>query len=638
MSFIHRGYWRKILHIDLTDGRIYNEDISENILNLFIGGKGFAYYFMYKNIPKKINPFSVRNTLLFVPGAFSGIVPGSSKLAVAGKSPLTGLLTDSYSGDYFGPFLKKAGFDALIIHGKSEYPVYLWIYDGEVELRNAESIWGLNVSEVVKKLRDENGENISIACIGPAGENLVRYANIIFDTERAAGRGGLGAVMGSKRLKAIAVYGSKNIPVAEPEELKEFNDKYYERFLKSYETEELRRYGTTQGLIRSSQISMSPSYNFSRPWISEDLAKKLSGDEIIKKEVSQDEVPWYIHGDKCPIKCSRYVKTSYKGRIFYVKPEYESLAMLGAATGTFDLDAVLYFIRLVDDLGLDSIGTGNTIAWFLELIENEMISKDDLLNIVEIKGFGDKDSIEKLIQSIAYRKGIGAILAEGVKRASEILGRGEDIAVHVKGLEAPAWDPRGLRGYALSYATSDIGASHLRGWPSPHEPPSSGPAKDKVKSIIKDRDYKALIDSLGICLFNPYNSRDIASMYELITGVKRSFSELTLVSKRVESLSRIYATLEGITPEDDKIPLRWMKPIPEGPLKGVKAFLDEDDMRSAIKTFYRLRGWHEELGVPLPETLKNLGLEWVISDAIEALKEAASRLNISVSIEYHDEP
>ncbi len=378
------GYWRKILHIDLTEHKTYVENISDDMVRLFIGGKGFAYYLMYKYIPSKINPLSPRSVLLFILGAFSGIILGSSKVTVAGKSPLTYLLTDSYSGDYFGPMMKKSGFDGLVIHGRSEESVYIWLKNEEIEIRDARNIWGLNVRQAIGTIRWETYEKASIACIGLAGENLVKIASIIFDSERAAGRGGLGAVMGSKNLKAVAVYGSLDVPVADPEKLNVFNTKIYDNFSTSPKTKELRKYGTTGGLIGSAKSSMSSSFNFSRPWIPEELASKISGEVVIRREV--DEVPWYIHGAKCPIKCGKYVKGIYKGKEFYVKPEYESLAMLGAVTGTFDLDAVLYFIRLTNDLGLDSISTGNTIGWFLELAERGMLTKEDILGIGKIKG------------------------------------------------------------------------------------------------------------------------------------------------------------------------------------------------------------------------------------------------------------
>ncbi len=623
---MNKGYWGRILLVDLSSERIEERPLPDDVAGLFLGGKGFAYYYMYRFIAPHTDPLGPGNTLVFAPGMFSKLVPGASKVAVAAKSPLTGLLTDSYAGDYFAPMLRGAGFDALVIRGSSSEPVYLWVSEKGVELRDARHIWGMRVSEATRRIRKETDPKASVAAIGPAGERLVRIAHIVFDEQRAAGRGGLGAVMGSKRLKAVAVRGTLKPEAAYPDELAELGKKYYDYFASSERTLNTRTYGTTNGLLYSAASSMSPAYNFSRPWIPEELASRLAGKEMLKRQVPPEEVPRFIHGASCPVKCARFVKASYKGREILVKPEYESLAMLGAATGVFDPDAVLYFNYLANELGIDSISAGATIAWFLELAERGMLGSEELAGLGEVKGFGDAEAVEKLLLLIAERKGMGAILAEGVKRASEILGRGREFAVHVKGLESAAWDPRGLRGYAVSYATADVGASHLRGWPSPRSPPLSGPAKEAVASMAEDRDWKALRDSLGLCIMVPYRRDDIPELYRLVTGKERTIDELLMVSRRAEVLSRIYAVLEGVAPEGDTIPPRWMEPIPEGPLKGSRAFRDYDDMREAIREYYRIRGWHEELGSPLPRTVEELGLGWLVEDAEAALRAAEARL------------
>jgi aldehyde:ferredoxin oxidoreductase len=369
---------------------------------------------------------------------------------------------------------------------------------------------------------------------------------------------------------------------------------------------------------------MSPSYNFTRPWIPEELASKLSGRPVKEREV---DAPWYIHGANCPIKCARYVKAKYRGVEFEVKTEYENLAMLGAATGVFNIDAVLYFNYLVDELGLDSISTGNVIAWLLELVERGLISSEEIG--FDVKGFGDEEAVVKLIKMIAERRGIGSVLAEGVARAAEILGRGSDLAVHVKGLEAPAWDPRGRLGFAVSYATADVGASHLRGWPPTTKPPSAGPAREIVPGLARQRDRDALYDTFGICRFVPYPDEALEEFYFVVTGERKSIEELLKVPVRAENLARIHDVIDHVTPPlDDAIPPKWMSPIPEGPLKGVRAFLDENDMKEAIREYYRVRGWDETYGVPLPETLEKLGLSWAVNDAKLALEIVKRRLEV----------
>ena len=611
----------KLLRVDLSRGKISVEELGDDVARLFLGGKSLGYYLVYKLVPPGTDPLSPANVLVFSAGFFNTLVPGASKVSVVSKSPLTRLIHDSSAGDFFGPLLRRAGFNAVIVDGASRDPVYLWIRDGEAEIRSAEKLWGLDTRKATRLLREETRKDASVAVIGPAGERLVRIANIMFDEERAAGRGGLGAVMGSKRLKAIVVHGSGKPRVKDQEALERLGKEWYRHFSESPRYEDLRRYGTTNALVYSSQVGMSPSYNFRKPWVPLELAERLGGDEVKKREV---DPPWFLHGKSCPVKCARYAKGKYKAWEFLVKPEYENLAMLGAATGVFELDPVLYFNRLVDDLGLDSISTGNVIAWFLELVEEGLVDPEDYG--LEAKGFGDVEAVEKLIHLIAERKGIGAILAEGVARASQILGIGWERAVHVKGLEAPAWDPRGRRGLAVSYATADVGASHLRGWPRTRDPPSAGPAKEVVASMARSRDEDALMDTLGVCRFVSYPVEALAEFYRVITGEERSVDDLLLIPQRAEALSRIHAVLDHLTPPvDDDIPPRWMEPEPEGPLKGERAFIDERDKVEAIREYYRLRGWHPVLGVPLPETLARLGLEWAVRDAEKALQVAAER-------------
>ncbi len=612
----------KIVRINLTREKIKVEELKSKEARLFLGGKALGTYLFYRSVPPGTDPLSPSNVIIFSAGLFSGLIPGASKVSVLSKSPLTELLHDSHAGDYFGPYLRRAGYNAVVIEGSSKDPVYIYINNDNIEIRDASAIWGKYNGEVVEYIRKETLDKVSVASIGPAGERLVKIAHIAFDRDRAAGRGGLGAVMGSKNLKAVAVYGSKEVPVSNKDRLEKLVREWKDRLSKDPELEYLRTYGTTNALKYSASVSMSPSFNFSRPWIPDELASKLSGDPVKRRE---KDPPWFIHGAKCPIKCARYVKSTYKGEEFEVKTEYENLAMLGAATGVFNLDAVLYYNYLVDELGLDSISTGNVIGWLFELVEEGLINSDEIG--FEVKGFGDEEAVVKLIKAIAERRGIGSVLAEGVARAAEILGRGKDLAVHVKRLEAPAWDPRGRRGFAVSYATADVGASHLRGWPPTTKPPSAGPAKEVVPGLARQRDKDALYDTLGICRFVTYPDSAIEEFYEAVTGEKIKVNDLLIVPRRAEALARIYDVIDHITPPlDDTIPPKWMQPIPEGPLKGVKAFLDEEDMRDAIKEYYRIRGWDENYGVPLPETLEDLGLSWAIEDAKLALDIVKRRL------------
>jgi len=617
------GYNKKLLRVNLSTSKTSVEEIEDNIIEMYLGGKSLGVAYFYREVPPGTDPLSPSNKLILAAGGLSGLAPGSSKAIAVSKSPLTRLLTDSSFGDYFSPLLRKAGFDMMIIEGASKDPVYIYVNNGETEIRSAEKLWGKNNSEVTKRLRSEVNEKASIISIGPAGEKLVKYANIIADSQRAAGRGGLGAVMGSKKLKAVVVFGDHDIPVASPDEFKELWDKLYEKYKTSKKTADSRMHGTMNGLIYSSQTGMSPSYNFRKPYIPLELAEKISHKGISEYEV---DAPWWIHGKSCPVKCSRYVKLSYDGVEFEVKPEYESIAMLGAATGIFEPRAVLYLNYLANNYGLDSISLGNTIAWFLELVEEKLVDPKDFG--VEVEGFGDIEGVINLVKLIGEKKGVGVILSEGVKKASELLGVGEDRAIHVKGLEAPAWDPRGLRGFALSYTTADVGASHLRGWPKTRDRPIDGPAIEVVEGLARDRDRKTVFDSLGLCIFIPYSEDEIVKLYNYATGLDADIEDLYLASRREESLARIHNVLDWVTPPlHDTIPPRWWEPEEEGPARGSKAFIDEKDFKAALRKYYEIRGWHPEYGVPLPETLRELGISWAGNEAVMAIMGVELRMS-----------
>ncbi len=608
------GYRGKILRINLSSGEVRWEDLDPRIINNFVGGKGLGYYLIYHEVPPSTNVFSEENKILFVPGAMSGLIPAASKVAVISISPETNMISDSYVGDRLGPFLKRWGIDAIIIEGRSDEPVYLKIGE-DVEIKDAHHLWSKGTHEVSRELWKLHG-NGAIALIGPGGENLVRFASIIVDAQRAAGRGGLGAVMGSKNLKGVFVspisIEDARIEIFDKDTWMKLREEYYKKFENDPSLASLREYGTTNGLLISARRGMSPSYNFSKPYIPDSLARKLSGDCIKKYEIEPED---YIHGKSCPIKCARYVKVNYEGQEFYLKPEYESIAMLGACTGVFDFPKVAYLNHLANDLGLDTIAAGNVIGFIFEMVERGEIGHEEIG--FPINGFGDFAAEEKLLMRIAYRRGIGGILAEGVKRASDILNRGREYAVHVKSLESPAWDPRGLRTYALSYATADVGASHLRGWPSPASLPNDGAAKELVPSLIESRDKDALFDSMGLCKFLPYEMEDIVSLYRTITGLN---SDLKNLGWKIENIARIYSVLGGMNPiHDDSIPLRWWTPQEDGPARGNMAFRSYEDFIEARRKFYNMRGWDPDYGVPLEDTLQRLNMNEFVEDAIRGL-------------------
>ncbi len=618
--------------IDLERERVRVVDLPEDAARLFIGGKGLLYYLGFRYAPRGGDPLDPQfNVLVVAPGFLAGLAPSSSKVGFLARSPLTGILCDTYAGQVFAAKLRRAGFSALVIRGRARDPVYIYVEDGRIEFREARHLWGSSTWDTWQAVRKETRLGASVAAIGPAGERLVRIANIIVDGFRAAGRCGLGAVMGSMNLKAIAVWGSRSPSVYDREGLRKAYLEIYDRFRSDEAAISWAKHGTNDGVSVCARLSMCPTRHWRRPWLPDSEAAKLSADAVLSREASKTVYKEYagvLWGWGCPLKCSKLVVPKRKGyEHIVVKPEYENLAMLGLAPEVLDPDEVIIIEKLVNDLGIDSISFGETVSWLMELVEEGLVSESELAGLTRKPRFGDAEAVRELAKLIAERRGIGAVLAEGVEKASRILGRGVDRALHVKGLEPAAWDPRGRRGLAVSYATADVGASHLRGWPRPHEPPSKGPAKEAVKSMIEDRDWKALLDTMGLCLFAPYQPADVERLYRLATGIEVRTEELMKVGWRTEALARIYAALHGRVPEHDTIPRRWMEPIAEGPLKGVKAFIDENDMREAIREFYRLRGYHEEYGVPLPETLRSLGLEWAVDEARRALKTVEERLS-----------
>ncbi len=626
------GYAGRIALIDLSRDSV---DILESppwLLDLFIGGKGFAYALtaLYASFSSSDPLYDPANVVVVAPGALAGLAPASSKVAFAARSPLTGMICDSYAGQVFAAKLKYAGFDALIIKGIASEPVYIYVENGRIEIRSASHLWGAYTWDTTQTIKRETRRGASVAAIGPAGENLVRYANVIVDGFRAAGRCGIGAVLGFKRVKAIAVYGGRRPPLANVEGWRKAYVDAYKRLMEDPSAQFMSKYGTNNGVIACTKWSMCPGRHWLRPAPSMEEAQRMSGNEVLAREVERrvySEYAGVIWGWGCPVKCSKLVRPRLKGfEHLLVKPEYENLSMLGVIFDVYDVDHVLFLEWLVNNLGLDSISFGETAAWLVELYDRGIITRDELGGLKVEPRFGDPRVVEELAKLVAERRGIGAILAEGVERASKILGRGTDFAVHVKGLESAAWDPRGRRTYGLSYATADVGASHLRGWPSPRSKPSDGPAEELVESLIEDRDWKALIDALGLCTFTPYNRDILKPIVDAVLG-RNVLDEP--IGARTEAIARIYGALVGRVPEGDTIPKRWMEPIPSGPLKGEKAFRDWEDFKRALLKFYRLRGYDEKLGLPRRETMERLGLsrlKWLMEAWREAWEATAKRL------------
>ncbi|ABU81209.1 aldehyde ferredoxin oxidoreductase family protein [Ignicoccus hospitalis] len=590
---------RKILFIDLSRTRIDEVEVDDYLHTRFLGGKGFCTYFIYKYAQPCADPYGPRNVAVIAAGALAGYAPASGKTCFGAVSPLTGLIHDSYAGEVLGPKLRMAGYDAIVITGKSEEPVYIYVTEEGTEILSADDIWGHSTSKATKVLKERHGKKSSVAVVGPAAENKVRYASVIVDYHRAAGRGGIGAIWASKGLKAVVVKAAKPLP--EPalgrKAWREVATKLYKKFQALGSS--FSRYGTNNGLVTADKLGMAPHYNFKYPHLGD--VGELKGENVVKLAKGPHEVEdQSVFGYMCPIKCSKVVKDEG------IKSEYEHLGMLGAADGIYKLMDVLKAIKIVNDLGLDSISSGNVIGWTAESEEKGLLNG--------VMKWGDGEKQRKLLEEIAYRKGIGAVLAEGVKRASEILGFGKEWAVHVKGLEAPAWDPRGLLGFGLSYATADVGASHLRGWPRPHRPPTDSALK-ALDSLLYDRDKTSVADHMGTCVFLAYDFPDWSELLKVVYGLDYDTEELRKLSQRTESLARLWALKVGYTSDDDTVPPRWMEPVPKGPNAGLKAFISWEDLEVSKREYYKRRGWSPREGVPLPSTLKSLDLHFAVEDA-----------------------
>jgi len=599
----------KILRIDLTNENISIENLRYEIAEMFIGGSGLAAKIIYDEMPSEINPLDPEALLIFATGPLTGTpVPSSGRFAVCARSPL-GIWGESHAGGLFGPYLKKAGFDAVIITGKAKKPTYLWISNDDVKFMNAKNIWGKDVYATYEIIKSELKDNVvKIAAIGPAGENLVKYASIICDIGKA-GRSGMGAIMGSKNLKAIAVKGSKKIPVAKEIELKKFAKEVQVQLSEAPAAKGLRKFGTGGGMSAYYHMGNIPIKNHSEGLWEEDKVEKISGVRIT--ETILDKVTPCCN---CVIGCKRrvHVKEGKFACLQVDSPEFETLCMLGLNLLNDDLSLIVKANDLCNQLGMDTISTGGVIAFLTEVYERGMITKEDC-NGLELR-WGSSDAIIKLIELIAYRKGVGNLLAEGVQEISRQLNKGsEDFAVHVKGLEVPAHNPRAFSGHALSYATMNRGACHLA-WP--HNPdrgrlaPEIGitvqtdrfASKGKALIVKKMQDLMELYDLLVICKYASsagLSLSQLTTFFELVTGNAKSIDELMKAGERSFNLKRVLNCNWGVSSKDDSLPKRLLEPQKGGTDQHVP------DINLMLEEYYKLRGWTKE-GIPSQEKLKEL--------------------------------
>ena len=590
----------KLLRVDLSSKKISEISIEDNVVRNFLGAKGVGAYLLYTMLDSHTDPLSPDNLLMFLNGPLTGTsFPTSGRTTVVTKSPLTGLFLDSHAGGFFGPELKKTGYDGIVLKGASEKHVYLWINDGKVEIRDATHLWGLPVSETVKKIREDTDEKAHVVSIGPAGENLVKFASITIDKDsdpwRAgiAARGGPGAVMGSKKLKAIAVKGSGKVKVYDEEKFKELSSKLNKKVTDNTFVHTRRVLGTSYWIDPMNRMGILPTRNFQSGYIENGYG--LIGSNM--KYYSKRDVSCY----NCPIMCGKVLNVNGND----VKVEYEDIALLGSNNGMTDVLDVAKALVLCNELGLDALSTGGTVAFAMECAEKGILK--------DAPEFGDAEGQRKLINDIAYKNGIGDLLSEGTKRASEKLGQNStDFAINVKGLELPGYSPRSSWGMALAYATSDRGGCHQRAWTVRAE--VDGVLKrfstEGIAQFVKDvQDERAAAFSLVVCDFVPLSIDDFMSGLKYGIGVDLDEKEYIKVGERIWNLVRLFNIREaGISRKDDTLPGRMFKePLPMPPNGKEKVSLPREAFDKMLSEYYFIRGWNEN-GIPVEEKLVELNL------------------------------
>ncbi len=625
------GYAGTILRVDLSKAIVHKELLPEWLAVNYIGGRGFVAKILYDEIPPNVAPFDPENILIATTGPLTGhFLPASGKTHFGTKSAATGGYADSNMGGHFGPQLKYAGYDVLVITGKAQTPSYLYIEDDRVEIRPAAKYWGQGAITAEKNLKDHLGDEYQIITIGPAGENRVRYACISHDFGRQAGRTGVGAVMGSKNLKAVVVKGTGSIPVADLKEAYAKGKEAYRKVRVKPGFEGWTPEGTAGITNWTNGVGVFPTRNFQTSYA--EHHENINGKAILERLKITDKGCF-----GCPTPCGKYGHTETSQGSAYVEgPEYETIALFGGNCVLKTIEEVAYANYLCDELGIDTISAGVVLGWAIECFQNGILTRDDIGKRIN---FSDLDSVVYLLNKIARREGIGDLLAEGVKIAAEKTGNGsERFAIHVKGLEWSGYECRNAPSMMLAYLTADVGAHHNRAWVLGHDIAgawtsvhdliaSGGGDEAQPKAIVSDRsaDYviasqhtRSLFDALGNCRLQMmelgFEEEHYADLYSLITGITKSWQDLLKISERIWHLTRAFSVREinGFGRHFDLPPARlYEEPIADGPNRG--HLLSKEDIHDLLTWNYSARGWNEN-GIPTRETLLSAGLPEVAQD------------------------
>jgi aldehyde:ferredoxin oxidoreductase len=615
------GYTGKILRVDLTSGQIEVEEQPESFYRRYLGGSGLIAYYLLKEVPKGADPLGPENLLIMAGGAVTGVpVAGAGRSAVGAKSPLNDGYGEADVGGFFGAELRRAGFDAVIVRGKAASPVYLWIHDGEAEIRPADHLWGKKTLDCQEAIREEVGERRArLAMIGPGGEKMVRYACVINDVKHAAGRTGMGAVMGSKNLKAVAARGKIPVPVADEDGVKALarymSQNWREKSLGMHEL------GTCGGLMGLNETGRLPTRNFQDG--------QFEGASNISGEAQRDQILVDRGGCfACPINCKRVVKVDdadYQVDPEYGGIEYETMAAFGSNCGVDDIRAVAKANELCNAYSLDTISTGMAVSFAMECFENEILTVEDTGGL-EL-WFGNAEAMVEMTRQIGEREGLGDLLAEGPTRAAAKIGKGaEAYVIDVKKQPYPMHECRTRHGQAMGYALSPTGADHMHNlWDGglSREPPGEGLQSlgvyvsvpetelndDKVRAYTFNVNLRWVHNEIGCCMFIPWSRDQLVELMRAITGWETNVWELMKAGERCVTMARAYNMREGWTRADDVLPPRMTEPhvtktINEKPI-------DPDVLDAAITTFYGMMGWDLETGLPSKAKLAELDIAWV---------------------------
>lgn len=619
-----QGYTGKILRVDLTTQSIEVEEPEERFYRRYLGGSGLIAYYLLKEVPAEVDALDPENLLIMAGGTTTGIpIAGSGRSAVGGKSPLNGGYGEADVGGFFGAEMRRAGYDAVIFKGKAETPVYLWIHDGEAELRPADHLWGMTTEQCQTAVQEELGEKAArFALIGPAGEKMVRYAAVIHDLKHAAGRTGMGAVMGSKNLKCVVARGKTPVPVADKEGVQALGKFMATNWKdKAWGMHELGTPGGINGLHAQGKL---PTRNFQDG--------QFEGHEAISGESLRDNITIDRGGCfACPIRCKRVVEVDdedYTVDPTYGGPEYETIGAFGSNCGVDDLRAVSKANEICNAYGLDTISTGMAVSFAMECFENGLLTTDDTGGLD--LSFGNGKAMVALTQMIADREGLGDLLAEGTDAAASTIGGGaQAYSITTHGQPFPMHECRSRHGQALGYAVSPTGADHMHnvwdeglvrdplgeGWQTlgVYEPvPTTDLSAAKVHAYTVNTNLKWLDNALGMCMFIPWTTDQKVELVRAITGWETNLWELLKACERQVTMMRLFNMRSGWTRADDKLPKRVQvhhvtNSVTEEPV--MPEALDE-----AVTTFYGMMGWDTETGVPTTSKLQELEIAWAADD------------------------